>query len=82
MKIKMNLQDDINKETKAWVIKETDTGRYRCQNLYVRDHDYHFNIVNAVIYDSEDEAKYQADNMNKLAGFYWLQVIPITININ
>lgn len=67
--------------TDAWIIKETDTGRYRCQNIYVSDHDYHFNIVNAVIYEKEDAAKEYANNMNEMAGYYWLHVVPISISI-
>lgn len=67
--------------TNAWVIKETDTGRYRCQNIYVSDKDYHFNIVNAVIYEKEDAAKEYADNMNKMAGYYWFHAVPISISV-
>lgn len=65
----------------AWVLKESDTGRYRCQNLYVTDETYHTNIINASLYGDEETPKKQAEKMNKMAGFEWLIVVPVSMQV-
>lgn len=63
----------------AWALKETDTGRYRCRNLYVKEESYHRNILNAELYNSELEAKVFAKKMNEKARFDWLVVVPVSM---
>lgn len=65
----------------GWVLKETDTGRFQCQNLYVKDEAYHQNIINASIYGDEEEANRYAERMNSKAGYEWLVVLPVSLRV-
>lgn len=67
---------------KAYVLKETESGRFRCNNLYVSDESYHFNVVNASMYSDKKEAEYHAKSLNRMTNREFVKVVEIEITIN
>lgn len=66
---------------KAYVLKEVESGKCRSQNLFVKDDSYHRKLINASIYETHEEAKYQADSLNRMSeGF--VEVVEIELKEN
>ena len=65
----------------AYVLQEVESGRYRCQNVYIKDASYHTKLMNAVMYESKEEADYYANSMNRVAEREYVKVIPIEIRV-
>lgn len=68
-------------ETKAYVLKELKSGRYRCHNVYVSDEAYHKNIINASMYDTLEEAEYYKDSINRMCNEEFVKIVPVTITV-
>lgn len=63
----------------AFVLREIDTGRYRCQNLFINNDEYQKNIVNAQIYQKQEDAESIKCSLEKNLDQEFFKIVPVVL---